>query len=249
MDLVEKIEKNENRHPWEISRAENIFKIVEHNSKDCVYADIGSGDMYFASKLPHITSEKIYCVDLNFSEEKEDGQLIQMIDASKIPAGSVDCLILMDVLEHVEDDARFLGNMLNMVKDNGHIIITVPAFQMFFSEHDKFLKHLRRYTISQLQRIVIENDLILSRKFYFYTSLFIVRFFMMLLRKIRPSKPANKGIGAWRYGPNHYITKSIVHTLNMDFAANKLLSTWGVTFFGLSICMVCQKKIRAACAT
>lgn len=241
MDLSEKLEENENRHPWEISRAENIYKIVRHNERDCVYADIGSGDMYFAHILTAITSEKIYCVDLNFSEEKEEGQIIQLTDISKIPAGTVDCVFLMDVLEHVEDDAGFLGAILNMVKDNGQIIITVPAFQMLFSEHDKFLKHFRRYNIAQLQRIASENNLMICRKFYFYSSLFILRALTMVLEKIRPAKPANEGIGAWKLGSNHLITKLIVKTLHLDFATNKFLAKCGVIFFGLSICMVCRK--------
>jgi hypothetical protein len=242
MDLIERVDENENRHPWEISRAENIFRIVEHNAKDCVYADIGSGDMYFARKLSNITSKKVYCVDLNFSEEKVDGQIIQLIDTSKIPDGTVDCLLLMDVLEHVEDDTAFLGNILKMVKDNGQIIITVPAFNILFSEHDKFLKHLRRYNLSQLQKITSEHNLIISGKFYFYSLLFVLRAFLMLLAKITPSKPAIKGIGVWKHGPDHFITTSIVKTLNMDFAVNKFLAKCGVIFFGLSICMVCRKR-------
>jgi SAM-dependent methyltransferase len=242
MDLLEKTNANDNRHPWELSRAENIFRIVADNPRDYVYADIGAGDMFFASRLTEITSGNIYCVDLNFSEEKDHGQVKQLIDVSKIPANTVDCLLLMDVLEHVEDDVSFLRSMLRLVKENGQVIITVPAFQMLFSDHDRFLKHFRRYSLSLLQKKVEANRLSVSSAFYFYSSLFIIRSLQLMLPQRRTLHPPGSDVGAWKYTPEHGITRLIVKILNFDFMVHKFLVQYGVSLFGLSVCMICRKS-------
>ena len=44
-----------------------------------------------------------------------------------------------------EETAKALPQIIKYFKDNGRIILTVPAYQSLFSKHDKELKHFRRY--------------------------------------------------------------------------------------------------------
>ncbi len=53
--------------------------------------------------------------------------------------------LLMDVLEHVEDDRAFLADLMALARPGAHILITVPAGPQLWSRHDVTAGHLRRY--------------------------------------------------------------------------------------------------------
>jgi SAM-dependent methyltransferase len=59
-----------------------------------------------------------------------------------------DLIALFDVLEHVEDDYALLLKLHSMLTEDGHLALTVPAFQWLWSEHDVEHHHFRRYTTS-----------------------------------------------------------------------------------------------------
>ncbi len=57
---------------------------------------------------------------------------------------------LFDVIEHIEDDRKFLRQIRSFLKPNGRIYITVPAFQSLWSHEDEHAGHWRRYTLRSL---------------------------------------------------------------------------------------------------
>ncbi|MDK9720618.1 MAG: class I SAM-dependent methyltransferase [Rhodospirillales bacterium] len=76
-----------------------------------------------------------------------------------IPQGLTDradgavLILLMDVLEHIEDDRAFLSQLLTMAAPGEYILITVPADPRLWSRHDETAGHLRRYTDASLQEL------------------------------------------------------------------------------------------------
>lgn len=54
-------------------------------------------------------------------------------------------LLLMDVLEHVEDDRGLLGGLLEALEPGAQVLLTVPAGADLWSKHDVSLGHFRRY--------------------------------------------------------------------------------------------------------
>jgi SAM-dependent methyltransferase len=63
---------------------------------------------------------------------------------------SFDVVCAFDVLEHIEDDVRALAEWSRVLKADGAIILTVPAYQCLWSGHDVALHHYRRYTKKRL---------------------------------------------------------------------------------------------------
>lgn len=61
-----------------------------------------------------------------------------------------DVICALDVLEHIEDDAEALRWIATLLRPGGVLIVTVPAYQWLFSDHDRVLGHYRRYTRARL---------------------------------------------------------------------------------------------------
>ena len=57
-----------------------------------------------------------------------------------------DVVLLLDVIEHVEEDVRFLQDSAFLAKPGGHLIVNVPASPRLYSRYDVAAGHLRRYT-------------------------------------------------------------------------------------------------------
>ena len=56
-----------------------------------------------------------------------------------------DTILYIDVIEHIEFDADEVELAKSYLKEGGHLIILVPAYNYLFSEFDKAIGHYRRY--------------------------------------------------------------------------------------------------------
>jgi len=69
---------------------------------------------------------------------------------------AVDTVVCFNVLEHLDDDARAISNLLNTLRPGGYLLIFVPAFPGLFNDLDRLAGHRRRYTLSGLEALVPE---------------------------------------------------------------------------------------------
>jgi len=67
-----------------------------------------------------------------------------------LPDASLDAVILLNVLEHVEDDLAAARQAWRILKPGGVAIIEVPAGPQLYDVYDKCLMHWRRYSLGQL---------------------------------------------------------------------------------------------------
>jgi ubiquinone/menaquinone biosynthesis C-methylase UbiE len=65
-------------------------------------------------------------------------------------SNSVDAVILLNVLEHIEDDFAAMQQAFRITKPGGVVVIEVPAGPHLFDIYDKQLMHFRRYTLKSL---------------------------------------------------------------------------------------------------
>ena len=69
------------------------------------------------------------------------------------PAGKkFDCALMVNVLEHIQNDKDALRMMFNILKPGGYLLIFVPAHQSLFSELDRAVGHYRRYHLPDLKQ-------------------------------------------------------------------------------------------------
>jgi SAM-dependent methyltransferase len=67
---------------------------------------------------------------------------------------SFDCVLYLDVLEHIQDDRGEIGDAARLVRPGGHIVVLSPAHQWLFSEFDKSIGHIRRYDKQSLRSLL-----------------------------------------------------------------------------------------------
>lgn len=230
MDLIEK-NSNIFRHPWELSRSDSVIKDIIKDYKEGLILDIGCGDSYFDYRLlnSNIEIKKLYGIDINLPECFKKDNYIVVNNYNKLKNKKFDTIIMLDVLEHIENDKEFLEKNINeLLDDNGRLIITIPTHQCLFSKHDTMLKHYRRYNIKMIKDLANKTGYKIINYHYFYLSLLIVRF---LFRSAG-------GLGKWSMSPNNIITKTLRFLLNVDyFICKKLYKISN----GLSLYVVLEK--------
>jgi ubiquinone/menaquinone biosynthesis C-methylase UbiE len=85
-----------------------------------------------------------------------------------IPAGKkFDAVVLMNVLEHIQDDHAVLAALSKFLAPAGRIVVLVPAGQWAFGPMDARLGHYRRYTKPYARALVAALKLELAALRYY----------------------------------------------------------------------------------
>ena len=66
------------------------------------------------------------------------------------PGARFDCVLYIDVLEHIEQDRDELRLAAETLAAGGRLIVLSPAHQFLYSPFDKAIGHFRRYSAEQL---------------------------------------------------------------------------------------------------
>lgn len=67
-----------------------------------------------------------------------------------LPDACIDGIVLLNVLEHIEEDEAALAHCARILKPGGIAVIEVPAGPHLYDVYDKLLLHRRRYAMEDL---------------------------------------------------------------------------------------------------
>ena len=84
---------------------------------------------------------------------------------------------LFDVIEHIEDDIKFLNQLYDKLNKDTRVFINVPALKVLWSETDELAGHFRRYNLSDLKRIE-ENTPFKLVDYSYYFEHYIIPLFI-----------------------------------------------------------------------
>ena len=70
------------------------------------------------------------------------------------PIDATTLVTLLDVVEHVQDDAALLRSLYERMATGTHLVVTVPALKWAFTSWDTNLGHYRRYSRRDVRRLV-----------------------------------------------------------------------------------------------
>lgn len=100
------------------------------------------------------------------------------IAAGRLPAPipfagqTFDLIALLDVMEHLDDDAAALRALRARLKPGGWLLITVPAYPFLWSRHDELHHHKRRYVARDFRAVIEGAGYRVQYLSYFNTWLF-----------------------------------------------------------------------------
>lgn len=95
-----------------------------------------------------------------------------------------DLVVALEILEHVEDDRRALGELYRVVKKDGILFLSVPAFPFLWGNQDLAAKHRRRYTKNELADKLGKSGFSIIKITYMNFFLFPLIAFFRIVRKI-----------------------------------------------------------------
>jgi SAM-dependent methyltransferase len=120
--------------------------------RDVLEVGIGHGSYYeYLSKLGSYRGVDIDPANVEGSRARYPGGDFELADIcseefrSRFGSGKVDTVVCCNVVEHIEDDNRAVGNLADALVSGGHLLILVPALQQLYGELDRLAGHYRRY--------------------------------------------------------------------------------------------------------
>lgn len=255
VDLVEQTGTFAKRHPWEVARAEFFLRLLRRRGlletgQD--WLDVGAGDAWFAGQLRRFlpATAPLTCWDINYSPEDlaSQDELEGISLVADRPSGRFDRVLMLDVIEHVEDDVEFVRAIAkDLLAEDAVVLVSVPAYRALFSSHDKTLHHYRRYSPGECRRLLEGSRLAVLAEGGLFHSLIPVRLGQLLLERVRPVKSLSSGVGDWQGGTA--TTKAITRALITDAKLSLLLSARGLSLPGLSYWAICGVKSAASTAS
>jgi len=136
--------------------------------------DVGAGSGFFSRHLLSETPvESALCVDIGYPADRDDSVAGKPV-LYRRDAGLTDCdlVLMMDVLEHVDDDRWLVRHYADKVPAGAHFLVTVPAFAFLWSGHDVFLEHKRRYRLPEIESTMRDAGLEIVRGSYYFGFVF-----------------------------------------------------------------------------
>ncbi len=171
--------KVESFHWWFVVRRKLLRSILLslRVPKQSLALEVGCGT---GANLSILRSTRLYGIGLDRSTYaltllriKEELPLLAG-DLNNLPfkTKSIGLIIAMDIFEHLDDDARGINESYRVLKENGLLILTVPAFKFLWGTQDRVTGHKRRYTRTQIVNRLEEMGFDIIRSSYFNFFLF-----------------------------------------------------------------------------
>lgn len=158
--------------------------------------EIGCSSGYMLQKIqsciPHamlIGSDVVYKPLIELSKKITIPLLRFDILQCPLPDNCIDAIILLNVLEHIEDDITTLKQIYRILKPNGILILEVPAGPHLYDAHDKICMHFRRYKLTKLCKLITEQGFKIANRSHLGTFIYPAFFLAKLWNKRLLSKP------------------------------------------------------------
>ncbi|MGZ4689167.1 MAG: glycosyltransferase [Acidimicrobiia bacterium] len=149
-DVLSTLEEADNYADW-------IYRLIRPYLGERVL-EIGAGHGELTERLRlqgHVTATDLSkrCVDeleVRFAGCDDVEVLHADVAALGAQRGIFDSVVLINVLEHIDDDVSALADLREVLAPGGSLCVFVPAFEGLYSDFDRKIGHRRRYRRSQL---------------------------------------------------------------------------------------------------
>ena len=241
-DLYADLFKEEDTHWWHVAKRKIIIELLNKylkSKKGNKVLDIGCGTGKNMEALS--VFGETYGADpsgdaLDFAKFRGLKNLIQARANDLATEGSFfDVVTMLDVLEHIDEEA--LQEVSRTLKDEGLLVIHVPAYAWLWSKWDEILHHKRRYTKTSLNAALNKFgfETVFSSYHFSYLVLpaYVVRFIKSKIKK--------EGEYTSDFQNSNFLIQNIFTFLS---AIERFLILFGFSVpFGTSVICLAKKKL------
>lgn len=183
-DLYFQIEDNSF---WFKNRNELIKQTIlkfKEITKDISFLDLGGGNGMVAKSCQDLGLDT-YLVEPGAGALNAKARGIQNVYCCKLnelPKNlCFDIVGAFDVIEHIDSPVQFLMDLKPRLKDSGLVVLTVPAYNLLWSDEDDSAGHCRRYTVRSLAQELKKAGYTVQHCSYFFLPLLPLIFFLRAL--------------------------------------------------------------------
>jgi SAM-dependent methyltransferase len=201
--------------------------------------DVGCGDALFFDRL--LEFGDVEGVEPNESIVNSSGPHFPKIrigpfDGSFCPGKQYSLILLLDVLEHLPDANRALQQCMSLLKPGGSILLTVPAFNFLWTNHDVINHHQTRYRRGTLFPLLRQAGFRIEESAYWFHWPFPIKLAERLVERTFRIQPGTPSI------PPPLINQALFRLCSAEhylFAPLRLP-------FGTTLFVHCKKPIASA---
>jgi SAM-dependent methyltransferase len=236
----------EDTHWWFLARRRIIIDLLTRflpPNKGLTVAEVGcgtGGNLVQLDKYYRAIGTEISAFAANVARERAGCPVFlgDGLDGLAGMAGEVKGVLLLDLLEHMGNPVGFLSRMHSSMPSDALLLVTVPAGQFLFSEHDLAFGHLKRYNRRDLRDELSQCGFSVIYISYFNSLLYLPAILIRLLRKL--ILPFRKGA---RYKTDFWFPPPPFNRiLDEIMAAERFLLRRFALPFGLSLIALAQKN-------
>jgi len=188
------------KHWWFRIRERWIVEILRQNMPTGGWSsilDVGCGNGLFFDQLAKFgqvegveTSREI----VSPSNPHFEKIYIGPFDESFQPRNLYSLVLLLDVLEHIPEPLEALRKCMSLLKIGGTLLLTVPAFNIVWTNHDVINHHMTRYRRSTLFPLLRQAGFTIEDSAYWFHWTFPVKLGERLIEKALRLSPSNPSI-------------------------------------------------------
>ena len=201
-------------HWWFVGRRAIIDGLLDRLPLDAeariLEAGCGTGgNLYLLQGRGRVSAFEPHPAGIDIARSRNPGVEIldgELPDRLPFADGTFDLVVVLDVLEHVEQDNAALQSLIRLTKPGGYLLITVPAHPFLWGQHDRRLHHIRRYSVDAFTRLCGTKNTRVVYESPFNTLLAPVAFLARVAEKYLsldlgnqerlPSEPLNRLLSA-----------------------------------------------------
>ncbi len=169
-----------NSYWWLSGKYEIVMDCIAHlipQGKDLTILDAGCGPGNMLDRLSSrgaVTGTDLALPALSFCVKRGYKRIASSrLDVLALKSERFDLVTAIDVLEHMPDDAAGLREIHRVLRPGGIAVITVPAFQVLWGDHDDIYGHYRRYRVSQVAALMATSGFEVVKLSYFQPLYFV----------------------------------------------------------------------------
>lgn len=137
--------------------------------------DVGCGDALFFGRLCEFGEVEGIESDPELVDPNGPNRAritVAPFDAGFEPRKNYDLILMLDVLEHLDVPEQALRRAIALLKPGGIVVVTVPAFRLLWTNHDRLNRHRTRFTKRSFARLARASgmDIITSRYFFVWLA-------------------------------------------------------------------------------